>query len=220
MNELIIIEFEGESRFDSRLLATGLGIQHRNLVETLSKYSNEIQMFGILPFQTELLSGAGQPPKYYLLNENQCNLIGSLSKNTPQVVAFKVMLVASFAKAREKHQPVPLDPFEIMQSSLDKLKAHQREIQSLKSEQTSIAERVHTIEAKAVKANEDYFTLAGYYSYHRRVFDLSTIDSQITGKRLVSESKTRGYEVHSSHSERFGRVNTYHTDILKAVLCF
>lgn len=130
MNELTIIEINGEDRFDSRLLASGLGIQHKNLVETLNKYSAEIQMFGKVPFQTEALP-SGQSTQYYLLNRNQCDFVGSLSKNTPKVVAFKAMLVASFANAREAHQPAPMDTLDMIIHSAMALKSQNARLKAV-----------------------------------------------------------------------------------------
>jgi phage regulator Rha-like protein len=102
-NELFpIIEHEGVHVVDSRLIAEALGIDHHNFMETIRKYQGKIEAdFGILPFETEVL-GVGQPQKFYFLNELQCNFVVTLSRNTPEVVQFKLSLVVAFDNAKKE----------------------------------------------------------------------------------------------------------------------
>ena len=87
-----IINDNGTLRVDSRIIAGRFGIQHHNLMEQISKYSNEFKILGMLPFQTEEIKGCRQPEKYALLNEDQTIFILTLSCNTPQVVQLKLDL--------------------------------------------------------------------------------------------------------------------------------
>src|SRR4051794_8787416 len=98
--ELAIIEIGGENRIDSRLVAASLGIEHIHFRATLDTYRTELEELGITRFQTELLGSRGQPAKYCLLNEDQAIFAVTLSRNTKQVVAFKLKLTKAFAEAR------------------------------------------------------------------------------------------------------------------------
>lgn len=97
-----IISIENESRIDSRIVAQGLGIRHNNFLNTLRKYQPELETLGILPFQTEVLSGPGQPPIYVMLNEDQVTFAVQLSRNTKEVVKFKLALTQAFTAAKKQ----------------------------------------------------------------------------------------------------------------------
>lgn len=63
---------------DSRLIAGELGIEHCALRQTIEKYINEIQEFGVVAFQmSKPLEGSsgGRPERYCYLNEEQATLV-------------------------------------------------------------------------------------------------------------------------------------------------
>jgi phage regulator Rha-like protein len=94
----------GELTVKSTDLATGLGIKHKNLLETVQTHKSNIELFGQYAFETETVkntAGAVNEVKFIYFNENQALFVGSLSRNTIQVVAFKVTLVREFDKARK-----------------------------------------------------------------------------------------------------------------------
>ncbi|MDR2219764.1 MAG: Rha family transcriptional regulator [Methylobacillus sp.] len=102
MNDIALIESRGEARVDSRTIADQLGIQHKNVRELLTKFSDDFKQFGILPFQTEKLdgSGRGRSERFALLNEDQAYLLLTFTRNTAKVRALKVKLVQAFRQAR------------------------------------------------------------------------------------------------------------------------
>jgi len=104
---LQIIAVEGEHRIDSRLVAESLGIEHKHFMETLRTYQEELEELGSLPFQTAVKKGnrGGEKPTYAMLNENQAIFAGTLSRNTRQVVAFKLKLTKAFSEARKRQAP-------------------------------------------------------------------------------------------------------------------
>lgn len=60
MNELIKIEVvEGNQVVDSRIVAEGLGIKHRNLLETIRKYQTELESISLLLFEKAAVSEEG-----------------------------------------------------------------------------------------------------------------------------------------------------------------
>lgn len=107
MDKLQIVNVSSESRIDSRLIAQSLGIDHQNLMQTIEKYESRIKALGISLFQTDKLSNSGsggRPAKFCLLNENQAIFIATLSRNTDQVVDFKLALTIAFSEARKESQ--------------------------------------------------------------------------------------------------------------------
>lgn len=96
--------------------AIGLGIQHKNLLETVRTYQTLIEKdFGRVRFETRPLETAGgtQQQVVAFLTEDQSLFIGSLSRNSERVVEFKSVLVRSFAAARKKLAEVNLPSYQI-----------------------------------------------------------------------------------------------------------
>jgi phage regulator Rha-like protein len=101
LNLVVAMQDDGVLVIDSRLVAQGLGIDHHNFMQTISKHKGQAESaFGILLFETEALKGRGQPEKYCLLNEGQSTFYMTLSRNTPQVVRLKAGLVKAFFDAK------------------------------------------------------------------------------------------------------------------------
>lgn len=100
MTEITIIQSGGELRADSRSFVSKMDIRHRQLMENIRKYQDKFEELGILPFETEEITGRGQPEKYALLNEDQAYFLLTLSRNSDAVVAAKLSLVKAFRQAR------------------------------------------------------------------------------------------------------------------------
>lgn len=93
-----------EPRVDSRLIAKGLGIQHKNIMELIQGYQSHLEALGVVPFQTEKPpkgSKGGRPQNFALMNEDQSYFLVTLSNNTEQTVKLKLALVMAFKVARE-----------------------------------------------------------------------------------------------------------------------
>jgi phage regulator Rha-like protein len=99
---LTVVIGKGEPRVDSRILATGLRNQHKNVLELVERYVDKFRRFGVVPFQTEKPTRAsgGRPERFALLNEDQSYFLLALSRNTDHVVELKASLVAAFKEAR------------------------------------------------------------------------------------------------------------------------
>ena len=102
---LRVIEHNGATVVDSRLIAQQLGIKHKNFLETIYKHQILIeQRFGTLAFQTrefQTSQGNVATEKYALLTEPQATTLMTFSRNTAQVVECKLALVEAFEKAKQ-----------------------------------------------------------------------------------------------------------------------
>lgn len=85
---------------DSRLFAEGLDIQHKTLVETITKYEEFLIKKGDLRSETyDAETPTGGKCKRFLhfwLNQRHCIFLGTLSRNTEKVVKFKDALETAF----------------------------------------------------------------------------------------------------------------------------
>lgn len=125
--ELIKIEqVNGVDVVDSRTVATELGIQHKNLLETIEKYTPEIEgAFGAIAFETrefKTSQGNKTSERSAHLTEDQAIFVATLSRNSQQVVQFKARLVQAFQAARKFIQQVtePMDDAEFIAMALQK----------------------------------------------------------------------------------------------------
>ena len=129
-NPLALTVIDGTPLVDTRIIATGFGVQHQNTRELVDKYSEKFQSFGSLRFETEVKKreiGATQE-KFYLLNEDQTYFLLTLTRNTAQVVDLKQRLVMAFAefrkaqpKAAPKPRQLPRKHYQLLQSEVDEV---------------------------------------------------------------------------------------------------
>lgn len=99
MNDLLK-QVGSEDRVDSRVLADGLQNQHKNVLELIDRYPDQMERFGKVAFKTEPLP-SGQKSRVAYLNEDQCYFLLSLSRNSDHVVDLKANLVEAFRESRE-----------------------------------------------------------------------------------------------------------------------
>ncbi len=84
-----------------------MDIEHASLIRTISTYQAELEELGVFRFQIGKPpkgSRGGRPETYALLNEDQAIFLATLSRNTRQVVDFKLTLTKAFALARQQLQ--------------------------------------------------------------------------------------------------------------------
>lgn len=98
----VTIQFNREldSLIDSRQMAEMLGIQHESFIKNISEHEAALSELGFFRFEIGKIKGRGRPETYALLNENQAFFAVTLSRNTPQAVKAKLLLVKAFAAAR------------------------------------------------------------------------------------------------------------------------
>ena len=94
-----------EPRMDSRIIASELGVEHKNTRELLEQYQSDFEEFGVVRFETAKPpkgSVGGRPEKFYYLNEDQVCLLLTYSQNTAQARALKKNLIRAFTAERRK----------------------------------------------------------------------------------------------------------------------
>jgi phage regulator Rha-like protein len=103
MSDLTVFQHnDGYLVVDSRLIAQELGIEHESFMKTVDRYKNQTeQAFGFLRFEVGEIEGRGQPEKFVYLTEDQATFLMTLSRNTPEVIRCKILLVTQFSKAKK-----------------------------------------------------------------------------------------------------------------------
>jgi len=98
----------------------------------------------------------------------------------------------------------------------DKLEYQQRDIDQNKEAIAHIQDAVNDLEAKITSHDENYYSVAGYCSLQNKPCTLQM--AQEYGRQAAAISYQKGFPIGSCHDERYGKVGTYHQDILKEVI--
>lgn len=86
------------------IVAEGMGIKHRAIMELLDKYGEELNEFGLFTVETGKVDKSdkmGRPIRFAWINEGQTVFLISLMRNSKAVVKFKATLTKEFFKQRK-----------------------------------------------------------------------------------------------------------------------
>ena len=97
---IVLVQQKAEPRVDSRVIAKQLAKQHRSLYRLIADHQEDYEVFGLLRFEIAEIDGRGQPERFAMLNEDQCYLLLTHTRNTEQTRRLKVALVKAFGDAR------------------------------------------------------------------------------------------------------------------------
>ena len=105
----------GQAVTTSLALAEGTGVQHKNVLELVREYINDLSEFEGVAFQTQPFATAGgmQSREVAILNEQHATLLLTYMKNSEVVRNFKKTLVKEFwamRNAQHDHTAFLNDP--------------------------------------------------------------------------------------------------------------
>lgn len=99
----LVVPIEGEARASSEVIARGVGVQHKNMLELIRRHSTSFEQLGSLAFQTRNPARqGGRPTEYAMLNEQHATLLLAFMRNSPKVIEFKIALVKEFFRMRDE----------------------------------------------------------------------------------------------------------------------
>jgi phage regulator Rha-like protein len=222
MSPLIHIK-DGEPVTTSLAIAEGTQTQHKNVMELVRSYSEDLGRFGRVAFETQPFETAGgkQQREVALLNEQQSALVIAYMRNSEIVRQFKIALIKGFfdmraqLSAQNSLAELPPEQRALVALMVDnaRIKAQQQEIIAT---QESQAESIKRLEVKqsAFEDGAGYFTVIGYGAMHGIKIDHATAIR--VGRRAGELSKSQGIPVGKVRDVRFGQVNSYHESMLDA----
>jgi len=103
IKNLVTKNTSGELLTTSKVLADGIGIEHRTIKETIEKHRDKVKSIAKLDFYTEVQK-VGRPVKHYVLSEQQAMFVINLSNNTAKVSQFKLELTNAFFEMQKQLQ--------------------------------------------------------------------------------------------------------------------
>lgn len=98
----------------------------------------------------------------------------------------------------------------------DQLEAHDRDIHELKEEVGYIKDYIGDLEAKITSIDENYYSISGYCSLHSIPCPLN--QAKAWGLTATKMSHGSNMPVGKAYDAKYGKINTYHFDILKKVV--
>jgi phage anti-repressor protein len=102
-----------------------------------------------------------------------------------------------------------LSPAELILRQAQQLVEYERRV-------SQVEDRLLLVESKQKTVPAEYFSIAGYCNLKGVNVDVSR--AGILGRKCTKLSHELGYEVGSVKDERYGKVNTYHIDVLSDVI--
>lgn len=141
-----------------------------------------------------------------------------LGSRKPEAKAFKRWITHEVIPALRKtgtYSLKPMSQLEIAKISLDMLIEQEKRLDSLEQENESTREQIKELNAKITTRAQDSYSVAGYASLRGIKLDVSR--ANMLGREATRLSQKYGYEISKTPDPRFGTVNVYHTDVLKAV---
>lgn len=115
MSNLVFLR-DGQAVTTSEAIASGVSIQHKNLLSILRTYQSDFEAFGTVAFETRGSNGSAGYQVFAVLNEQQATLLVTYCKNTEVVRRFKVALVKAFYDARNPQTLTPDEQYRIQQA--------------------------------------------------------------------------------------------------------
>lgn len=158
--ELVHIE-SGEPLTTSLHIAELTGVKHKNVLETIRKYTKELKVFGGVAFETRPFETTGgvQEREIALLNEGQSTLLITFMRNTDRVIEFKVALVKAFIAAKNLMATNYMGLVE-QHAMLSLELKDEKQIASLSGRNLSLWKKKHKVLAKAISDVEQKMQLS------------------------------------------------------------
>ncbi len=194
---------------DSRLIAENLGIQHKNLLQTITKYLDRLERKTPVAFKTEVVKrpqGGSYEVSYCFLNEAQATLLMTFSRNSDRVLDCKEKLVDAFTLAKSKlAQPTTTLP----QSYKEALKALVAEVEAkekLEAENALLEQENHQL-SEALDELFDYSSIVRVAKFNK------VRESNFSWRSLKAVSVQMGIEIKKVPDARYEFKNLYSHDV-------
>lgn len=193
-------------------VAEMVGKEHSKLlrdIRTYTEHLNEANL-GLVDFfqQSTYIDKKGETRPCYNVTKKGCEFIAHKLTGI-KGTAFTARYINRFHDMEEELKPK--SPAEMLVVYANQLLENERRMNTIES-------KVNEINARITTHNEDYFTIAGYASL--RGVNIDTSKANMLGRKAAKLSREYGYDIGKVTDSRFGKVNSYHLDILKSIFEF
>lgn len=193
-------------------VAEMVGKEHSKLLRDIRTYTEQLNEanLGLVDFfqQSTYIDKKGETRPCYNVTKKGCEFIAHKLTGI-KGTAFTARYINRFHDMAEELKPK--SPAEMLVVYANQLLENERRMNTIES-------KVNEINARITTHNEDYFTIAGYASL--RGVNIDTSKANMLGRKATKLSREYGYDIGKVTDTRFGKVNSYHLDILKNIFEF
>lgn len=218
MQELVSIENrDGRLVVSSRQIAEHFEKNHRDVLKAIDSLMAEVgsaQKFADLFMLGEYRNEQNkQVYREYLLTRDGFSLL-VMGFNGSKALSWKLKYIEAFNQM-EKQLSEPLTSTDLIIAAAQRLKAvesrqfaQEQQLQRLQQEQNMLKGKVDVL-------NDHEFTIMGYANLQS--IPVTNKTANHLGRRAAKLSREQGYPIGSVTHPVYGRVNTYHVDVLDSV---
>ena len=228
MNELVFRGQNDQVITTSLLVAETFEKEHRNVLKSIRKLMSATNVAVAQMFdETTYVNEQGKEQPMFFMNRDGFTLL-AMGFSGEKALKFKVDYINAFNKMEaelKSQQTKQLSAAESLLQSVQLLVAHERQLEILEHNQKnmqgalrSLSDRVYSMqfETDMVKQkinNEiDRYTVIGYCSAHN--IPMTRKEASIIGGACSRMCKKRKIFVESIADPRFGKVNTYPSELI------
>jgi len=197
MNQLINIS--DNQIFTSRDIAEWTGKMHKNVLRDIEDEMHKLGEIGELIFE----------PTYYVDNCNRKQHQFSLSKDGVMQIAARYDAIVRYKiiqKLKELSKPI---------SKIDWLIESALQMKMIEERQAIQDAKIKQLEGKVKILNDKEFTIMGYANMNDIL--VTNKSANRLGRFASKLSRELGYDIGTASHPVYGRVNTYHLDILDKI---
>ena len=196
----------------SMKVAEMVGKEHSKLLRDIRTYTEQLNEanLGLVDFfqESTYIDKKGETRPCYNVTKKGCEFIAHKLTGI-KGTAFTARYINRFHDMEEELKPK--SPAEMLVVYANQLLENERRMNTIES-------KVNEINARITTHNEDYFTIAGYASL--RGVNIDTSKANMLGRKATKLSREYGYDIGKVTDTLFGKVNSYHLDILKSIFEF
>lgn len=128
----------------------------------------------------------------------------------------KQFLIEGYALNDRRLLNAPSSLLDLFKMQIDLWERQELMNTEIQNDIKTLGKKIIAIEAKIKSTDEHYYTIAGYCSFNKIPCPLHK--AKEWGKLATKLSREKDISTGTAHDERFGKVRTYHEDILKMVI--
>lgn len=224
MKDLQIIQHDNQLVADSRQVAEMIEKEHKHLMRDIQGYMDILgkSKIGLSEFfiESTYVSSQNKELPCYLLTRKGCDMVANKMTGEKGILFTANYIEKFYEMEQQLHKP--MTQLEVIAANAAALVEQERKIKALAARQEAQNQELYRqtkeikiLDAKIQTYPTDFFSIAGYASLRGINVDISK--ARILGCAASKMSKENGYDTGSVSDPRFGRVNTYHIDILKEI---
>lgn len=228
MNELVFRGQNDQVITTSLLVAETFEKEHRNVLKSIRKLMSATNVAVAQMFdETTYVNEQGKEQPMFVMNRDGFTLL-AMGFSGEKALEFKVKYINAFNEMEaelKSQQTKQLSAAESLLQSVQLLVAHERQLSLLETQQKNMQGAINTLydEVYGMKFQTDLmrqklnneierYTVIGYCSLHK--IDITRKEAAIIGGACARMCKKENITTESIADPRFGKVNTYPSEII------